>query len=148
MPSMHELDSAHCEQLLRSQRIGRVCLQTPHGVEVVPVNYAVHQDAVVVRTARDGLLARFAHGTQLAFEVDAVDQDRWSGWSVVARGVGELRDVPPTEVRGVGARPRPWADGERNSELRLAWNQITGRRIGGQQAVPATHVGSAQGNVR
>lgn len=132
---MHELDAAQCEQLLRSQRIGRVCFVAPHGVEVVPVNYAVHEDAVLVRTASDGLLARFAHGTHLVFEVDAVDHERWSGWSVVARGVGEVRELDVTEVRSIGTRPRPWADGRRDHELRLAWRQITGRRIGNHQSV-------------
>ena len=130
MPSIHELDRDQCERLLRSQRLGRISLVTPDGVEVIPVNYAVHEDAVVVRTSRHGLLARFAHGTHLAFEVDLVDQDRWTGWSVVARGVGEVRDVDPDEVRPIGASARPWADGERSRELRIAWRTLTGRRVG------------------
>lgn len=127
---MYELDPDECQALLRSQRIGRVCLMTPQGVEVVPVNYAVHEGAVVVRTAPDSLLSRFADGTQIAFEVDVVDEQRWSGWSVVARGDGEVHDVDPAEDRPPGTRPRPWVEGDRSQELRIVWERLTGRRLG------------------
>ena len=111
-----------CERLLRRGTFGRVVLSTPHGNEIVPVNYAVHESTVVVHTSPDGLLARHADGAELLFEVDLVDEERWNGWSVVARGRGRIshdfRAVPPV---------RPWAAGERSCELQLRWDVLTGR---------------------
>jgi hypothetical protein len=128
MPLLRELDTSQCERLLRRGSFGRVVLVTPDGPEVVPVNYAVRDDIVVVRTAPRGLVARYAHGQRIAFQVDLVDEAYWQGWSVMARGVGEVvhavSDVPGR------ASARPWAEGDRSSELRLAWTEITGRCVG------------------
>lgn len=129
MPVLRELDRADCERLLRRATFGRVVLVSPRGPEIVPVNYAVQGDAVVIHTSPDGLLARHAHGSPLAFEVDMVDDVRWHGWSVVARGVGELVAAPQDDA-AERTRVRPWADGDRSTELRLAWTELTGRQVG------------------
>ena len=125
MPTLIELTAEECERLLRRGTFGRMVLSTPHRNEIVPVNYAVHETTVVVHTSRDGLLARHADGAQLVFEVDFVDDERWQGWSVVARGRGrvstDLRAVPPV---------RPWADGDRSCEIQLRWDELTGRKLG------------------
>ena len=128
VPVLRELDRAECERLLRRGTFGRVVLVTHRGPDVVPVNYTVVGDAVVVRTAPDGTLARHGHGRPIAFEADFADDDQWQGWSVIARGVGELVTDPPT---GLGrARVRPWADGDRSAELHLQWTELTGRQVG------------------
>jgi hypothetical protein len=129
MPSIRELDHAECERLLRRGTFGRVALTTSRGPEIVPVNYAVQHDAVVIRTSSVGLLARHAHGKPVVFEVDLVDHATWQGWSVVARGIGEVVADPQEPAPGQ-PRVRPWADGERASELRLAWTELTGRKVG------------------
>jgi len=130
MPVMSELDHAACDLLLRRETFGRVVMITPHGAEIVPVNYAVAGDAVVIRTSTDGLLARHGHHAPLVFEIDWVDHDRWQGWSVVARGQGEIVHLPETPEPGRWPRVRPWPDGERGSELWLAWTELSGRQVG------------------
>ena len=127
VPELLVLDPAQCERLLRRGNFGRVGLVTSRGPDVVPVNYTVVEDSVVVRTTSDGLLARHGHQQPLVFEVDLVDHERWEGWSVTARGVGEV--VPEA---GSGRRPavRAWATGERSAQLHLPWTELTGRRLG------------------
>jgi hypothetical protein len=129
MPELSDLDPAVCERLLRRGTFGRVGITTPDGPEILPVNYTVRADTIVVRTADDGVLARYADGAQLVFEVDLVDETRWQGWSVVARGVGELVAGRHSRLPG-GQDPRPWADGDRSCELRLTWTGLTGRQVG------------------
>ena len=129
MPVLRELDRAECERLLRRGTIGRLALCSRGGPDIVPVNYVVDGDSVVVRTTPDGLLARHGDGQRLALEVDLVDHERWHGWSVVARGTGELVAAPSSGVLGA-PRPRPWADGDRTAELRLRWTELTGRSLG------------------
>lgn len=126
MPKSHELDLPTCERLLWRGAFGRVGMVSPRGPEIVPVNYAVHGQAVLVHTAADGILARHANGADLVFEVDAVDHDYWRGFSVVARGRGELLDSLPEGA----TPPRAWAGGERRQVLRIAWSELTGRAVG------------------
>jgi hypothetical protein len=129
MPDIHELDLPTCERLIRRGAFGRIAFVSPRGPEIVPVNYVVQEDAVLVRIAPGSSLARHGAGAELAFEVDAVDHEYWTGFSVVARGVGEILESPPPDEAGA-RRPRPWASGERPWLLRLAWTELTGRRIG------------------
>ncbi|HEX5087633.1 MAG TPA: pyridoxamine 5'-phosphate oxidase family protein [Nocardioides sp.] len=136
MPLLRELDTAQCERLLRRAVFGRVVLMTPDGPEAVPVNYIVRDDTVVVRTGPEGLVARYADGQRIAFQVDLVDETYWQGWSVVARGLGEVVHAVP-EVPGRPA-PRPWAAGDRSTELRLAWTELTGRCVGDGWDLEAT----------
>src|SRR4051794_40441071 len=118
MPALIELTPDQCERLLRRGTIGRVVLSTPERNEIFPVNYVVHEGAVVIHTSRDGVLARYADGAELLFEVDLVDEETWHGWSVVARGRGsvslDFRAVTPV---------RPWAAGDRTCEVQLSWRE-------------------------
>jgi uncharacterized protein len=130
MPALHVLDPAECELLLRRGSFGRLVLSTPEGPEIFPVNYAVQDDAIVVRTSPSGAIARHADAAEVVFEIDRVDEEYWSGWSVVARGRGELASDPTDDVT-VGRPVRSWVAEDRDSELRVAWHALTGRRVGG-----------------
>jgi len=125
MPSLTVLTVDECERLLRRGTFGRMVLSTPHGNEILPVNYAVHEATVVVHTSPDGLLARYADGAQLVFEVDLVEEERWQGWSVIARGRGRVS----SDYRAV-APVRPWAAGGRTCEVQLSWDELSGRKLG------------------
>jgi hypothetical protein len=128
MPALRDLEPHECEHLLRRGTFGRVGLWTPSGPMILPVNYAVTDDAVVIRTSADGTLARYGHERQLVFEVDLVEEERWRGWSVLAHGRG-LLDLDPGP-RPMGERARPWAGGDRTAELSLVWTELTGRQVG------------------
>lgn len=127
-----ELAAEECLDLLRSRVVGRVALVTPGGPRIVPVNYAVHEDAIVFRTAPYSELGTYGWDTELAFEVDQLDEERHSGWSVVALGRGSLVE-DPDELAGIRGRwdPHPWAGGSRHLYMRLTWRSLTGRRLGG-----------------
>lgn len=131
MSHVHELSYDDCAMLLRAGVFGRMVLSRPTGPEIVPVNYTVAGDAVLVRTAPGTLLDRYADGAHLVFEVDDVNYERWHGWSVVARGVGErlcADDLTDEERRS--PRPPRWVTREEESWLRLRWITLTGRRLG------------------
>jgi hypothetical protein len=137
MASVESLPEHECERLLRAGVLGRLVLPTPGRTEVFPVNYAVMGDALLIRTTPGSLLDRYADGVSLLLEVDAVDHEYWSGWSVVARGRGERLDEDHLTLgeRGSPGPPR-WAPG-RDVWIRLPWSELTGRRIGaGPMATP------------
>lgn len=131
MTELRDLDRRECERLLRGGVVGRVALSTPEGPHIIPVNYAVVDDTIVVRTSSYSVLGTYGRNAMLAFEVDHMDHDRHVGWSVVARGRG-WAEVDPDQVTLIreGWQPRPWASGSRNVYLRIRWESLSGRTLG------------------
>jgi hypothetical protein len=117
--------------LLRGGVFGRMAVVAPDGPHVVPVNYTVVDEAVVVRTDPGSVLGTHAPGNVVAFEVDHVDYATHHGWSVVVRGTVETV-LDPVVLRRIATTwpPTPWAAGARPLHLRLAWQEVHGRRIG------------------
>jgi nitroimidazol reductase NimA-like FMN-containing flavoprotein (pyridoxamine 5'-phosphate oxidase superfamily) len=126
-----ELTRDECVGLLRGGVVGRVAMATPVGPRIVPVNYAVHGDAVVFRTAPYSELGTYGWDTELAFEVDQLDYAKHQGWSVVVVGTAHVVE-DADEVADIRRLwdPRPWASGTRTLYVKLTWRQLTGRRLG------------------
>jgi uncharacterized protein len=127
-----DLTQDECRRMLVSGVGGRVALSSPNGPHIVPVNYSVVDDAIIIRTSPYSLLGTYGRDSMLAFEVDQFDHERQHGWSVVARGRGEVVvDINQLEHIRSTWTPRPWAaSGARGLHLRLRWIELTGRRIG------------------
>ena len=127
-----DLTVEECLDLLNGSVVGRVAMSTPVGPRIVPVNYAMYEEAIVFRTSPYSELGTYGWNTDLAFEIDHLDYERHQGWSVVAVGRAEIID-DPDEVNAIrsGWDPAPWADGLRHLYIRLRWRTITGRRLGG-----------------
>ncbi|PWI17955.1 XRE family transcriptional regulator [Streptomyces sp. Act143] len=129
-PELRDLGPQECRARLSTHGVGRVAVSTPDGPAVVPVNYAVVDDAIVFRTAPGSVPAR-AVGADVAFEVDHLDEAMSQGWSVLA--VGPARAVTePEAVRRLveHAHTEPWAGGAREMWVAIRPTRLTGRRIG------------------
>lgn len=131
MPESHELSRADCERLLRAGVVGRMTAMTDDGPHIIPVNYSVVDDSIVVRTTAESLLGKHACGVRSAFQIDQLDFDYHRGWSVLARGRCEVVEDPAqlAHIESV-SRPTPWASGSRQLVLRLVWSELSGRRLG------------------
>lgn len=113
-----------CLQLLDEHRVGRLVIGAGGTVDVFPVNYGLDGTYIVIRTA-DGTKWRDGPGGAVAFEVDQLDEETCTGWSVVVHGFLEpLQDDHPS-----GILAQPWAEGDKPHVLRLVPDSITGRRI-------------------
>ncbi|MFE6834022.1 helix-turn-helix domain-containing protein [Streptomyces sp. NPDC057705] len=123
------LDETECRRLLSTHGVGRIAVFTRRGPAVLPVNYLVAGPDIAFRTAAETDTAR-AVGTEVAFEIDHIDDVTASGWSVLA--VGALAAVTdPHEIHRLDttARSQPWAGGPRNHWMKLTPVRITGRRV-------------------
>ena len=128
----HELTQEECLRLLKSGVFGRVALMVPDGPQIVPVNYSVVNDVVVFRTTPYSELGTYGRNTQMAFEVDHVDYEYATGWSVIARGRGDaITDSRELDVITSSWIPRPWAAGQRYAYYGVRWTELSGRRLGG-----------------
>jgi uncharacterized protein len=126
-----ELTVQECMELLETTSVGRIGLMTEAGIRIFPVNYIVFGDAIVFRTLPYGAIANSAHGAEVAFEVDDLDDEAHSGWSVLAVGRCERVEDPAT-VRLIRAERdvETWAEGHRNLYFQVSWTDLTGRRVG------------------
>jgi transcriptional regulator with XRE-family HTH domain len=129
-PRLDVLAEPECWRLLDDHGVGRIAFlaesdDSPH---VLPLNYAVRDHALVMRTRRGSLLAttvdRCTEGCPASFEVDRIDDAQSEGWSVLLRGLVFLTDMgdEPADVE-------PWAGGERVRQIHLTPRIVTGRRI-------------------
>jgi nitroimidazol reductase NimA-like FMN-containing flavoprotein (pyridoxamine 5'-phosphate oxidase superfamily) len=116
-----------CWNLLEDADIARIAWHSVDGIGLVPVNYAVADGALWFRIDKESALARECGGQEVVVEVDQVDTDTGSGWSVVVKGTTELIDV--REVPEMLVEMRVWAGGPRSLFIRIEPVQVTGRRL-------------------
>lgn len=123
---LREMPREECERLLESQQVGRIGFTDPDGPVVLPVNYVIVGDFVVVATSPYSSLGRHATSAPVALEVDDIDDFTESGWSVLVRGqtsVIERHELSDVEL------PQPWAEGIRTLILKISVAEISGRRL-------------------
>ena len=138
MTDARELSRDECRDLLSAGAVARVAVVTPDGPHIVPVNYLLLDDTVVVRTSAYSLLGTYARDAVVALEIDHAEPGTRSGWSVVVRGRCTVESDPRT-IRSLRAMAPegPWAGGTRNLYLRLRTDDLTGRTVG-EVTPPAT----------
>jgi nitroimidazol reductase NimA-like FMN-containing flavoprotein (pyridoxamine 5'-phosphate oxidase superfamily) len=122
---LRDLDQEECVNLLHTRTVGRIAFTDDSGPDVLPVNYVMDGNDVLIATTGYGALARAATNSRVAFEVDELDDYTESGWSVVIRG----RATRESPFERSERRPHPWADGTRTYLLRIAPDSISGRRL-------------------
>jgi nitroimidazol reductase NimA-like FMN-containing flavoprotein (pyridoxamine 5'-phosphate oxidase superfamily) len=122
---LEELSRRECLELLGTEQFGRIAVVLAGRPEIFPVNYALDSaDCVVFRTSPGTKLAA-AINHQVVFEVDHIQADRRSGWSVIVHGIAQ----PTTTVRP-GTRPLdPWLH-DKQQLVRITRRSISGRRLG------------------
>jgi nitroimidazol reductase NimA-like FMN-containing flavoprotein (pyridoxamine 5'-phosphate oxidase superfamily) len=124
------LASDECLRLLASTTVGRVALTSKALPVILPVNYAMDGDTVVIRTRPGSLLATSRErGVVVAFEVDELARQTCSGWSVLVTGtLREITDVG--ELARAEQLPLvPWVGGDRRHFVRITPGLLSGRRI-------------------
>ncbi|AWN17911.1 pyridoxamine 5'-phosphate oxidase family protein [Salinisphaera sp. LB1] len=121
---LDNLDVSTCRQLLGSHGIGRLAFNAGPSPEILPVNYALHEDSIVFRTGAGAKQNAAVQGQAATFEVDGIHADRHSAWSVMVHGRLAVVDVDSLE-----GSPEPLPGGERSTLVRLQIDRMSGRRI-------------------
>ena len=126
-----ELSRQECRALLATKTVGRIAFHAGHGLRILPVNYVVHEESIVFRTAEHGVIARSIRVADVAFQVDDLDEQLRAGWSVLAVGRCErITDPALLDAIERGDDPTPWAAGTRDLYFAVTWKGLTGRRLG------------------
>ena len=123
------LSRAECLALLRQSFVGRVIVTDRALPAAFPVNFALLGEDVVFRTAAGSKLESASARTVVAFEVDDIDPQRQTGWSVLIQGRAALVDDPVDLARARALPLQPWAPGKRLEFVRIRSELVSGRRI-------------------
>jgi nitroimidazol reductase NimA-like FMN-containing flavoprotein (pyridoxamine 5'-phosphate oxidase superfamily) len=129
------ISPARCEELLQSQSVGRVAWQAADGPQILPVTYAWHEGTIIFRTSPYGVLSELIRPTEVALEIDEIDQNNHRGWSVVVQGRAQGVAEPDQLARmwTVGSVV-PWASGIRNVFIQVTPHKVTGRVVAARSA--------------
>ena len=124
------LTEQECLDRLRTARVGRLAFIDHGEPMILPINHGLDRSDVVFRTAEGSKQIMADDGLPVAFEVDAFDTDRRTGWSVVVRGVArtveDQAEIARLSVLGVW----PYADMvERFHWVRISTTSLTGRLV-------------------
>lgn len=119
-----------CERLLavtaKKGGVGRLGLPTDQAPVVVPVNFTMHDGEVIVRVG-PGFVTRTAAERLVAFEIDHIDTQGGSAWSVLLRGLATLIEHP--SAAEFERAPRPLVHELGDMLLLIRPDVLTGRRF-------------------
>ncbi len=130
VPSFVRLSEPECVALLESHSIGRISWQAADGPQILPVSFTFTEGIAYLRTSPQSVLSELVRPTDVALEVDELDPDTRTGWSIVVYG----------QARGVAATSEiahlwesldlvPWAPGGRSVFVQIQPSRIRGRVI-------------------
>jgi len=128
-PAFSDLSPARCVELLQAHTIGRVAWCAANAPEILPVTYVWHEESVIFRTSPYGPLSELSQPTDVAFEIDDLDQQHHRGWSVVVHGQAQGIVRPADVVRLWAVTGAPWAPGMRNLLIRITPSMVSGRLV-------------------
>ena len=120
---LEALSVEECYDLIRGRVIGRLAIRSPHGSPfVAPVTFVLDGTSIVFRT--DPGEKFDAVDEQASFQVDELDHQHRTGWSVLVQGRIELADDADVARLDLD----PWI-GPRAFWIRLVPDVVTGRRL-------------------
>lgn len=118
------LPEAECRRLLERGGVGRLALQGGSTPVLRPVNFALVDDELLVKTNDGPLWAHAQDGVTASFEIDEVHHDDHTAWSVLVEG--RLRPVDEDEV-GDDVPLEAWTPTERRHTVALSLESVSGR---------------------
>jgi len=126
---LDELTRTEAIRLLTTASVGRLGITMDALPAILPVNYAVVDDAIVFRSSPGAKVSAAVQGAVVAFEADESDVRSSTGWSVLVVGCArEITDRARLEqVRSLGLRS--WVPGARDRFVEIPLDIVTGRRI-------------------
>ena len=127
--ALEVLTRLECLDLLGTVRLGRLGVSIGALPVILPVRFALMDDAIVLRSASGSKLDAAVAGAVVAFEADRIDHAAAGSWSVLAQGVAQVladpRELAAAETLGL----RPWAPGGNDRYVKIDTQIISGRRL-------------------
>jgi uncharacterized protein len=124
------LSEDECKHLLEAHDLGRFALVVDGSPQIFPVNYAYSDGVVVLRTT-EGLKLDRSPLAPVAFEIDGVDAEASTAWSVMVQGTAQnitrTLDARSRRLRELPVQPA--APGKRADWIGIYVHHLSGRRF-------------------
>lgn len=118
--------------LLATKRVGRISVTMRALPTILPVNYVLdaETESIVFRTGYGTKLAAAGRNAVVAFEIDDIDEDTRSGWSVVVIGTA-IEVTDPVDLARIARLPlSPWLpDADLSHTIAIPIVHLAGRRL-------------------
>ena len=121
-----ELDQAECWAALRADEFGRLAYRLGDEINLVPLNYAVDDDTLLLRSAAGSKLLGIVMHPDVVFEIDAYGEA--SAQSVIVRGKARLLEEDEAH-RADTSRLRSWLPTLKYNVVEIEPVEVTGRRF-------------------
>lgn len=128
-PAVELMSADECWALLGTARVGRVAVDIAGQPDIFPVNHGVHDRAILFRTQAGTKLAATLLGRHVAFEIDDVDPDTRTVWSVVVRGLAREVLHPAAMLIAAQVTPPAWTLGAKPHFVQIDPMVVSGRRF-------------------
>jgi uncharacterized protein len=129
VPVIRMLDRDRCLELLREACVGRIAVVVNGVPEITPVNYALLDGDIVFRSGTGTKLHAALTSQPVSFEVDRIDEDRRTGWSVLVSGNSSVIEDGAELERAEALDIDTWAPGTRDAFVRVRTDLVFGREI-------------------
>ena len=140
--SLDQLSRNECQQLLRTVCVGRFGASVDALPVVLPVNYTLFENDILVRTFPGTKLNVALANSVVAFEVDSFEPDGRAGWSVLVQGIAHEITNAAELLKARSVVLPTWAYETRPDRLlRISTQSMSGRWFGKR---PLTVARSAQ----
>jgi len=127
-----QLDEAECRRLLLQVNVGRVALSIKAMPVVVPVNFGLLPDALVVCSSLNASFPAACDRAIVAFQADGTEVETTVGWSVLVQGRASLVDPAVTLDPDAWLSIPPWGDTmPGGAAVRIRLDRVTGHRVPG-----------------
>jgi uncharacterized protein len=123
------LGRAECLRLLASVLVGRLIFTVNALPTVRPMNFALADGRIVLRTTAHSTATRKIDQAIVAFEVDELDAANSSGWSVIVVGPAEVVKDAEMITRYKAVPLVPWAPGVRDQFVTITTELVEGLRV-------------------
>lgn len=130
------LTREQCLELLGTAIIGRVGLTSGALPTILPVNFRLDRDQILIRSGQGLKLDAALQDAVVAFEADDFNPIDHSGWSVAVTGVARAI-IDEGELHALDAVPiARWAPRGNGSIVAISTDMISGRRLGHGRRAP------------
>jgi uncharacterized protein len=125
---LEDLDPTECMELVKQEVVGRLGVVVDGRPEILPVNFVIAGEEVLIRTDQGTKLSSALAGP-VVFEVDRIDPETRTGWSVMLHGTAQLTSTREGRSGSQNRVLESWREAELPQLLRIVPGSITGRRI-------------------
>jgi nitroimidazol reductase NimA-like FMN-containing flavoprotein (pyridoxamine 5'-phosphate oxidase superfamily) len=121
------IDRGECLRLLSTANVGRVIYSEAAMPAAHPVKYVVDGDEIVFRTLSRTKIALAVQHRVLAFQLDQINPDDCTGWSVLGIGQAYLITDPWRLAALASRMPQSWVRDRAARTVSIPLARLTGR---------------------